>query len=330
MTRDDRSALSPDDGGDVRSTISIPLLFLGHLHEITIAQNYLGVFANPQQRRREDRPATISSKVSAGLSHRSTFTENQTAANGSGDEALTTAEEDVCFSPPEESKTRGGIDFEEMEMSTCGDVIGPRYFDQIKAQEDLSAASGSVRKEGPISSPSPSNNEKAEFWNTPTIPRHRRVSNPDRFSFSSSEGNAMIHTPEIGDLPGDEGMLHERSHNTQGVWWLDCYDPTTDELAMLMKAFAIHPVTSEDIWVQETREKVELFRSYCFVCFHSFVQNKNSSDFLDPPNVYTIVFREGVLSFHFAPSPHSPNVRKLISQLRNYVALSSDWIYATR
>ncbi|PWW80016.1 hypothetical protein C7212DRAFT_308077 [Tuber magnatum] len=150
-------------------------------------------------------------------------------------------------------------------MSTCGDIIGSRYFDQIKAKEDLSTAPGSVGKEAPISSTSPTNNEKAEFWNTPTTPRHRRVRNPDRFSFFSSECDALIHAPEIGDLSCDGEILHELFRGRQSFWWLDYYDPTTGGSAVLMKAFAIHPVTSEDIWIQETCEKVELFKSYYFI-----------------------------------------------------------------
>jgi len=47
---------------------------------------------------------------------------------------------------------------------------------------------------------------------------------------------------------------------------------------------------------------------------------------MDPINIYIIVFGEGVLSFHFTPSNHSANVRRRIRQLRDYVALSSDWI----
>jgi len=47
---------------------------------------------------------------------------------------------------------------------------------------------------------------------------------------------------------------------------------------------------------------------------------------MEPVNVYIIVFREGVLSFHFTPAPHSMNVRKRIAKLRDYVALSADWI----
>ncbi|CUS07671.1 unnamed protein product [Tuber aestivum] len=336
-TRDDRSAISPDDCGDRQYGLPFPSRASSWVasSRSPSPQNSAEAFPNPEQRRREDRSTTLSSSRGSALvlrraiSRRPTFTEDQTAAKGSSDEALTTAEEEVCFWTPDESKIGGGNDFEERyefvadqsrakpcerwKIGTCGDIIGSRYFDQIKAKDDLSAAPGSVGKEAPISSTSPTNNENAEFWNTPTTPRHRR-------------GDAMIHAPEIGDLPRDGETLHELFRGRQGVWWLDCYDSTAEGLAMLMKAFAIHPVTFEDIWVQETREKVELFRSYHFVCFRSFVQNKNSSDFLDPVNVYTIVFSEGVLSFRFAPSPHSTNVRKLISQPRNYVAFSSDWI----
>jgi magnesium transporter len=138
--------------------------------------------------------------------------------------------------------------------------------------------------------------------------------------------DTTIHAPEIGDLLFDGESFHDLFRDGQGVWWLDCLNPSTEELSMLMKAFAIHPLTAEDIRVQETREKVELFKNYYFVCFRSFVQQKSSEDYMEPINIYIIVFREGVLSFHFAPSSHSANVRRRIRQLRDYVALSADWI----
>ncbi|CUS08038.1 unnamed protein product [Tuber aestivum] len=197
------------------------------------AQSSVGAFANSEERRREDRSAAISTPVLADLalglrrtrSCRPEFTEDQTAANGSRGEALTAAEEGVCFLPPEESQIWGGIDFEEMyefginharspvrgegKLAHVGISLGSLRFDKIKAKEDLPAAPSSVGKEAPISSTSPTNNEKAEFWNTPTTPRHGRVRNPDQFGFFSSEGDAMIQAPEIGDLPRDGETLHE-------------------------------------------------------------------------------------------------------------------------
>ena len=48
--------------------------------------------------------------------------------------------------------------------------------------------------------------------------------------------------------------------------------------------------------MEETREKIELFRTYYFVCFRSFEQDQYSPTYLEPLNMYIIVFREGILS----------------------------------
>ena len=155
------------------------------------------------------------------------------------------------------------------------------------------------------------------------------VIEPTRFSFFSSELDLTIHAAEIKDLvmPGESFRdLFELSPEG-GVWWLDVVNPTEEEVNVLSKAFSIHPLTSEDIKTQETREKVELFKQYYFVCFRSFFQmDKKSEDYMDAVNVYLVVFREGVLSFTFRQSPHAANVRRRIGRLRDYVALSSDWV----
>ncbi|KAH8737419.1 hypothetical protein BGZ61DRAFT_438288 [Ilyonectria robusta] len=110
------------------------------------------------------------------------------------------------------------------------------------------------------------------------------------------------------------------------VWWLDVTCPTEPEMKAISKAFGIHPLTAEDIMLQEAREKVELFRHYYFVNYRSFDQDNNSENFLEPVDMYVVVFREGVLSFHFSMTPHPANVRRRIRQLRDYLILSSDWI----
>jgi magnesium transporter len=48
--------------------------------------------------------------------------------------------------------------------------------------------------------------------------------------------------------------------------------------------------------LEETREKIELFRNYYLVCFRSFDQDPYSQTYLEPLNMYIIVFREGTLS----------------------------------
>jgi magnesium transporter len=95
--------------------------------------------------------------------------------------------------------------------------------------------------------------------------------------------------------------------------------------------------------MEETREKIELFRNYYFVCFRSFEQDPYSPTYLEPLNMYIIVFREGTLSvcpsfliprhqltipsqFHFRGAPHPQNVRRRIKQLKDYINVTSDWI----
>jgi magnesium transporter len=78
--------------------------------------------------------------------------------------------------------------------------------------------------------------------------------------------------------------------------------------------------------MQESREKVELFRNYYLVCFRSFEDNTESEDYLEAANMYIVVFRGGLLTFHFTCTPHAANVRRRIRQLRDYVSVSSDWI----
>lgn len=149
---------------------------------------------------------------------------------------------------------------------------------------------------------------------------------PDRFSFFHSDNEETVHAPDLASLllPGQN--TRELFKNGEGTWWLDCTCPTDSEMKTLAKAFGIHPLTAEDIRMQETREKVELFRNYYFVCFHTFEPDKESEDYLEPINVYIVVFREGVLTFHFSPILHPANVRRRVRQLRDYVDVSADWL----
>ncbi|KZT05619.1 cora-domain-containing protein [Laetiporus sulphureus 93-53] len=110
------------------------------------------------------------------------------------------------------------------------------------------------------------------------------------------------------------------------TWWLDVLSPTDEEMRLLSKVFGIHPLTTEDIQMEETREKIELFRNYYLVCFRGFDQDPYSPTYLEPLNMYIIVFREGILSFHFRPTPHPQNVRRRIKQLKDYISVTSDWI----
>ena len=118
----------------------------------------------------------------------------------------------------------------------------------------------------------------------------------------------------------------EKRYGDRPTFWLDVLSPTDTEMRVISKTFGIHPLTAEDIMMQEAREKVELFPKYYFVNYRTFEQDMNSEDYLEPVNMYVVVFPEGVISFHFSMTPHPANVRRRIRQLKEYLQPSSDWI----
>lgn len=140
---------------------------------------------------------------------------------------------------------------------------------------------------------------------------------------SNSRDNSGQATPQRNNFPKES---KPKRYGPRPTFWLDVLCPTNDEMRVLAKAFGIHGLTAEDIMMQESREKVELFRNYYFINYRTFEQDKEDADYLEPVNLYMVVFREGVLSFHFSQTPHPANVRRRIRQLKDYLILSSDWI----
>lgn len=156
-----------------------------------------------------------------------------------------------------------------------------------------------------------------------------KVTESSRYSFFSSELEQTIHAAEFPDLlaPGETFQDLFDLPEESGVWWLDILNPIEDELQVLQRAFRIHRLTTEDIITQEAREKVELFKQYYFVSFRSFDQTDSTSeDYMEPLNVYMVVFREGIITITYKQAPHATNVRQRISKLRDYMSLTADWI----
>ncbi|KAI9637557.1 uncharacterized protein MKK02DRAFT_23593 [Dioszegia hungarica] len=159
-----------------------------------------------------------------------------------------------------------------------------------------------------------------------TTPTARDIPQTGKQSLlARAAGAAMAKTGTNGTAPppADGGKDEDPEAST---WWLDVLSPTDEEMRMLAGVFGIHPLTTEDILLEETREKIELFRNYYLVCFRSFDQDPYSQTYLEPLNMYIIVFREGTLSFHFRGTPHPQNVRRRIKHLKDYISVTSDWI----
>ncbi|GAA5996353.1 uncharacterized protein JCM10292_007554 [Rhodotorula paludigena] len=155
------------------------------------------------------------------------------------------------------------------------------------------------------------------------------VNGQSSMSGSTKKGGAVPSGISAARMQGERprtAVMRSDEDAEANTWWLDVMCPTDQEMKVLSKVFGIHPLTTEDIQMEETREKIELFRNYYFVCFRSFEQDPYSPTYLEPLNMYIIVFREGTLSFHFRGTPHPQNVRRRIKQLKDYINVTSDWI----
>ena len=263
------------------------------------------------------------------------------------------AEDDVCF-PQDVPSSSSLIDYEELDefLAECErpDNPGARQHRQrlsfsCQGNKPKLTMNGQVSKHMEIpkivaQSPSDaklssgSTFELSDLKKAGVIPSssdaHITKVKPDRFSFFSSEHSSTIHAPTLGDLltPGETFRELFALPQDSGVWWLDVQNPTEDEINAFQHAFGIHRLTAEDITTQEAREKVELFNQYYFVSFRSFTPDHESTDenYLEPLSVYMVVFRHAIITVTHTPSPHAANVRARIGKLRDYMALTADWI----
>lgn len=264
--------------------------------------------------------------------------------------ANSSAEEDVCFPVQEDTGKTTRFDYEELEefiaepqkKTPIGHVVHhkpshsslskPKIFADLRPKTSHSTAQNIEVDAEKFKELDPTVQEKlAEEGLAHIFTEKRDVPEPrlNRWTFFSSELDDTIHAAELEGLlmPGERFRDLFETPPDGGVWWLDMVNPTEEEVFAISKAFGVHPLTREDICLQEPREKVELFHQYYFVSFRSFYQaDKESEEYLEPVNFYVIVFKEGLLTFTFCDSPHTLNVRKRISRLRDYINLNADWI----
>lgn len=296
--------------------------------------------------RRDEYELKLNRTVS-GASGRSRRTRRYTNENDGASFAGSSksAQEDVCFPMHSSGDNTNGlnIDFEYLEDFIAEEESrdktppknqpAPRVFHDLRTQK--SAQSPTITADGDIvSTESLALDEKETRANGDMCEGYEASPQPDinRFEFFTSLGESTIHAAEFGDLvlPGEDIrtlFTLPQGEEEDGTWWLNMNSPTDEEIRAICKAFRVHPLTIEDIGTQEAREKIELFPSYYFACFRSFrVQDVDDGHLYEPFNIYVVVFRQGTLSFSFAPNPHAAHVRKRITMLKDYVALSSDWI----
>jgi Mg2+ and Co2+ transporter CorA len=132
-------------------------------------------------------------------------------------------------------------------------------------------------------------------------------------------------------LNGDE--QHEGK-----TWWLDVCDATEQDVNDVARCLSMHPLTVEDIVIQEPRQKIETFSNYYLIVVRTLstiAENGRSEMAQDttqsptpitPSMLYILVFSHGTVTFSTSGCEHTSRVRSRISRLHDPSVLSSDWI----
>ncbi|KDQ31620.1 cora superfamily [Pleurotus ostreatus PC15] len=147
-----------------------------------------------------------------------------------------------------------------------------------------------------------------------------------------------------GQTPGPRNPLTPlvESSSSAKAWWLDVANPDWEDIRAIGRLLHLHPLTLEDIFQQEPREKLEFFSrlGYYFLVFRAIesqatqekiqradLHHGQSGGIVGEAIVYLVVFEEGICTFHFADaSEHINRVINRILLLEEVTNMSSDWI----
>lgn len=149
-------------------------------------------------------------------------------------------------------------------------------------------------------------------------------------TFYSSPSNSTLRSFSFKEIFTSGRNLYEllSRHSENSTWWMDIQNPSENSLRLLCSAFHVHPLTVEDIWMQETHEKMEHFPSYYFTCMKSFRSSEaGTKPSYESYTIYMIVFEEGTLTLSFSRNEHSSHVLNRIAVLQDFISIKRNWIF---
>ncbi|KAL4802199.1 hypothetical protein BDV18DRAFT_147701 [Aspergillus unguis] len=162
---------------------------------------------------------------------------------------------------------------------------------------------------------------------------------PDRFTYFCTSQETQTASSLGGLLPFDN-----HGKEREGLWWLDICDATELDIAAVARAVSMHPLTVEDVLLQEPRQKIETFPGYYLISLrtltssfdevspkttgdkHRSMEDAMLSTTPAPTMLFILVFSHGAVTFSRSGCGHAERVRSRISRLHDSSVLSSDWI----
>lgn len=135
-----------------------------------------------------------------------------------------------------------------------------------------------------------------EFFEKVPTKKEQLVHQP-RYTFYS-EKTGVIRSNYLHNLNIRLDDLDPRMVLGSGMFWIDVLNPTQLEMNQLSNLFGLHPLTSEDIQTEDTREKCEVFSNYSFIVIKSFEADEGKINYLSPISVFIVIFEECVLTVY--------------------------------
>jgi magnesium transporter len=99
-----------------------------------------------------------------------------------------------------------------------------------------------------------------------------------------------------------------------GTLWVHIDSTSRQQVAMLEKIFAFHPLAIEDVLNPSSRPKVDQYDGYLFVTLRvvRFVDETNDPYDLDTGNLYFFICANTLVTAHAGPSSHVESIADLI------------------
>jgi Mg2+ and Co2+ transporter CorA len=157
-----------------------------------------------------------------------------------------------------------------------------------------------------------------------------------RFTLLSSPLKELQKASSWEEL-GTTQLKGDKQHDGK-TWWLDVCDATEQDVNDVARSLSMHPLTVEDVVIQEPRQKIETFPTYYLISVRtlSTITDKETKEIpkdtaqtqtpTHPSMLYILVFSHGTVTFSTSGCEHASRVRSRISRLHDPSVLSSDWI----
>ncbi|KAJ3227749.1 Mg(2+) transporter [Clydaea vesicula] len=129
---------------------------------------------------------------------------------------------------------------------------------------------------------SPPVRSKKNYLNFKNISKQNKRGLSNYLFYSPINGAVEAKTfSDFGFLKPNEDICWLEKRADEGSFWLNCFNPSNEELCLIQKVFNIHPLTIEDLEnrVERERERCEFFENYYCLIIHCTASNFSSKNY---------------------------------------------------